>query len=647
MPTFDTILIANRGEIVARIARTARALGYRVVGVFSAADAGAPYLDAVDEAVAIGPAAAASSYLSIERLLEAARRTGAGAVHPGYGFLSENASFAEACVAAGLVWVGPPPAVLRLMGDKAAAKAAMARAGVPCVPGVEGRGLSDAELERSAASLGMPLLVKAAAGGGGRGMRRVDRREDLASALVEGRREAEAAFGSGDLLVEQALDGARHVEVQVLFDAHGRGVHLGERDCSAQRRHQKIVEESPCPALQPAARAALCSSAVKAAAAAGYVGAGTLEFLVTADGHHYFLEMNARLQVEHAVTEMVTGYDLVEMQLRIATGEPLGLAGDVAPHGHAIEARLYAEDPTRGFLPQSGTLAAWRAATGQGVRIDHALRSGMRIPSDYDPLLAKIVASGADREEARRRLLRAIESTRALGLVTNKEFLLRLLATDTFVDGETTTDFVERWMEKEGAGSSSVPAALPALAALLLSGAGERAIEGGSAGGRSMPWALTVDDGATSTEVRGDSMGLELLSIASGELVYLEDGVRRSAAYARDGDAVWIESVGSVGCYRARVSGARPASTADGGELRAPMAAQVVAVEVTAGDQVESGAALVTLRAMKLEHRVVAPRAAVVREVLVREGDQVAFRQVLVRLEVSASTAGAAEASAR
>ena len=648
MPTFDTILIANRGEIVARIARTARTLGYRVVGVFSAADADAPYLEAVDEAVAIGPAAAASSYLSIDRLIDAARRTGAGAVHPGYGFLSENASFAEACGAAGLVWVGPPPAVLRLMGDKAAAKAAMTRAGVPCVPGVEGRGLSDAELERSAAALGVPLLVKAAAGGGGRGMRRVDRREDLAAALAEGRREAEAAFGSGDLLVEQALDGARHVEVQVLFDAHGHGVHLGERDCSAQRRHQKIVEESPCPALEPAARAALCSSAVKAAAAAGYVGAGTLEFLVAADGHHYFLEMNARLQVEHAVTEMVTGHDLVEMQLRIAAGEPLGLTSDVPPYGHAIEARLYAEDPTRGFLPQSGTLLAWKAASGRGVRIDHALRSGMTIPSDYDPLLAKIVASGADREEARRRLLRAIESTRALGLVTNKEFLLRLLATDTFVEGRTTTDFVERWMEEERAGSSSAPAALPALAALLLSGAGERAIGGERAGGRAMPWSLTVDDGSTSTEVRGESMSLELLSIGNDELVYLEDGVRRSAAYARDGDAVWIESGGSSGCYRARAAGVRPAGAADDGELRAPMAAQVVAVEVAAGDQVKPGAALVTLRAMKLEHRIAAPRAALVREVLVREGDQVAFRQVLVRLEAAASTSTvAAEPAAR
>ena len=472
MPTFDTVLIANRGEIVARIARSARALGYRVVGVFSAADAGAPYLDAVDEAVAIGPAAPAASYLSIERLIDAARRTGAGAIHPGYGFLSENASFAEACAAAGLVWVGPPAAVLRLMGDKAAAKAAMARAGVPCVPGVDGRGLSDAELVRSAAQLGLPLVVKAAAGGGGRGMRRVERREDLAAALAEGRREAEAAFGSGDLLVETALDGARHVEVQVLFDAQGHGVHLGERDCSAQRRHQKIVEESPCRALDGAARAALCGSAVKAAAAAGYVGAGTLEFLLAADGRHYFLEMNARLQVEHAVTEMVTGLDLVEMQLRIAAGEPLGLGKGHSldrsrDRGAALRRRSGARIPAAERNPRrmeggvgSGGTDRPRASLGHddSLRLRSVAREDRRV--------------GADREEARRRLLRAVESTRALGVVTNKEFLLRLLESDTFVEGRTTTDFVERWMGEGGARSSPVPADLPALAALVLSGAG-------------------------------------------------------------------------------------------------------------------------------------------------------------------------------
>jgi geranyl-CoA carboxylase alpha subunit len=646
LPTFDTVLIANRGEIVARIARSARALGYRTIGVYSEADAGAAYLDGVDEAVAIGPAAPTESYLSIERLIGAARLTGAGAVHPGYGFLSENALFAQACAGAGLVWVGPPPSVLRLMGEKAAAKAAVAAAGVRCVPGVESRGSTDAELAHAAAGLSLPLLVKAAAGGGGRGMRRVDRREDLAAALAEGRREAEAAFGSGDLLIEQALDGARHVEVQVLFDAHGHGVHLGERDCSAQRRHQKIVEESPCPALDAAAREALCRSAVEAAAAAGYVGAGTLEFLVANGGQHYFLEMNARLQVEHAVTEMVTGFDLVEMQLRVAAGEPLDLPQSaVRTLGHAIEARLYAEDPEQGFVPQSGTLAAWKAAAGPGVRVDHALRAGMTIPPDYDPLLAKIVARGQTREEARRRLVRAIEATRALGLVTNKGFLLRLLESETFVAGETTTDFVERWMRDDGMSSEARGRVLPALAGLVLSGAAERAAGPRQARGRELPWSITLDDGAAAIELRSDALGVEVLSAARGEVVYLEDGVRRTAEYARVGDAVWIDSGRAVGCYRVRGGASRTkASPTDEGTLHAPMAAQVVAVEVAAGDRVEKGAVLVVLRAMKLEHRVIAPRAASVREVLAREGDQVAFRQPLVRLESVAAEPAAAGA---
>jgi geranyl-CoA carboxylase alpha subunit len=468
-------------------------------------------------------------------------------------------------------------------------------------------------------------------------MRRVDRSEDLAAALAEGRREAEAAFGSGDLLVEQALDGARHVEVQVFFDAHGHGVHLGERDCSAQRRHQKIVEESPCPALDAAARGALCKSAVDAAAAAGYVGAGTLEFLVTDDGRHYFLEMNARLQVEHAVTEMVTGLDLVELQLRVAAGEPLGLRQEsIRVLGHAIEARLYAEDPDQGFLPQSGTVAAWKAAAGPGVRIDHALRAGMTIPSEYDPLLAKIVARGENREEARRRLLRAIESTRALGLVTNKGFLLRLLESETFAAGETTTDFVERWIETDGAHSMSVPAALPALAALLLSGAAERAAAAGAASGRGLPWSITLEDGSRSIDVRSDALGIHVVSIDRAEVVYLEDGVRRAAAFARHGDTIWVEVGREVGSYRVRAGARASAGAADDGSLYAPMAAQVVAVGVAAGDRVEKGAALVTLRAMKLEHRVTAPRAALVRAVLVREGEQVAFRQPLVRLEAAA-----------
>ncbi|HVR29746.1 MAG TPA: biotin carboxylase N-terminal domain-containing protein [Thermoanaerobaculia bacterium] len=646
MSGFDTLLIANRGEIAARIARTARAMGYRTVGVYSAADADAPYLDAFDEAVAIGPAAAVSSYLSIGRLIDAARRTAADAVHPGYGFLAESAAFAEACVAAGLVWIGPPSAVLRRMGDKASAKRAMEAAGVRCVPGVAAAGRSDRELAAAARELGMPVLVKAAAGGGGRGMRRVERASDLAAALRESRREAEAAFGSGELLVERALDGVRHVEIQVLFDTHGHGVHLGERDCSAQRRHQKIVEESPSPALDSETSAAIGRRSVEAAGKAGYVGAGTLEYLVAADGSFHFLEMNPRLQVEHPVTELVTGLDLVELQLGVAAGEPLALRqDDVALRGHAIEARLYAEDPDQGFLPQSGTLARWQPGVGEGVRIDHALRSGTRVSPDYDPLLAKIVSCGRDREEARRRLLRAIERTRALGIVTNKAFLLDLLETEVFAAGEVTTDFVERWWG-DHAGRSDPPDIVPALAALVLSGAARRALNDAGPGA-ALPWAITLDGGGRAVEIRGvrvpgalrlDVAGVahqvELVAIGDGEITYRHDGVRRTTFFAREGDAVWIEAGRSAARYEAVATRAVAAGAAgNDGELRAPMAAQVVAVPVEPGDRVEAGACLVVLRAMKLEHRVVAPRAARVGDVLVEPGEQVAFRQVLLRLE--------------
>ena len=670
MPSFDTVLIANRGEIASRIARSARALGYRVVGVYSAADRDAPYLDAVDEAVAIGAAPAAESYLSIERSIAAARRTGAGAIHPGYGFLSESSAFAEACVAAGVVWVGPPPAVLRRFGDKAAAKAAMAAAGVPCVPGIAAEGRSDDELAAAAVVLGLPLLVKAAAGGGGRGMRRVERAQDLPAALADSRREVEASFGAGDLLIERALEGVRHVEVQVLFDAHGNGVHLGERDCSAQRRHQKIVEESPSPALGPEARESLGRLALEAARAAGYVGAGTLEFLVDAGGTPYFLEMNPRLQVEHAVTEMVTGLDLVELQLRIAAGEPLPLRlGDASSRGHAIEARLYAEDPDQGFLPQSGTLALWRpAAQAVGVRIDHALRSGVRVPPDYDPLLAKIVGWGRDREEARRRLLRAVERTRALGLVTNKAFLVDLLESEAFVAGEMTTDAVERWQlqrtrEREPGVSDGAAASLaPALAALLLSGAALRERGQGGGSGADLPWAITVHDGDGALEVRGTCDGsvhrltargathdVGLLAIGGGQMSFVENGVRRTATFARENDALWLEVGRFSGRWEARTGGAAPRAAAgdDDGALRAPMAAQVVAVTAAAGDRVEAGAALAVLRAMKLEHRITAPRGGRVREVLVREGDQVAFRQILLRLDAVAERHADAEEAGR
>ncbi len=403
MRPFDKILIANRGEIALRVMRTARALGYRTVAVYSAADAGAPHVVAADQAVAIGPAPAAQSYLSIERVLGAARLTGAGAVHPGYGFLAENADFAAACSEAGLTFIGPPPEAIRLMGNKRLSKLKLGQAGIECIPGYHGKAQSDKRLTAEAAALGTPLMVKAAAGGGGRGLRLVREPGELPRALKAARSEARNAFGSDELILEKALEEARHIEIQVFADGHGNALHLGERDCSVQRRHQKVIEEAPSPALTPELRRRMGEAAVAVVRAIDYLGAGTVEFLLTPEGDFYFLEMNTRLQVEHPVTELVTGLDLVAWQLKIAAGEPLPLRQDqVRLEGHAIEARLYAEDPERGFLPQSGRVLAWEPAAGAGIRVDHGLATGLEVSPYSDPLLAKIVAYGENREAARR-----------------------------------------------------------------------------------------------------------------------------------------------------------------------------------------------------------------------------------------------------
>ncbi|MBL8490920.1 MAG: ATP-grasp domain-containing protein, partial [Rhodocyclaceae bacterium] len=439
--SYRKILVANRGEIVARVARTARRMGYATVAVHSEADAGAPFVAACDEAVGIGGLSPADSYLRIEAIVDACRRSGADAVHPGYGFLSENAAFARVCAEAGLVFIGPPAEAIEAMGDKAAARRRMASAGVPCIPGYDGMDQDDARLTAEAGRIGFPLMVKAAAGGGGRGMRRVRGPSELPAALASARSEAVSAFGDGHLILERLLLGARHVEVQVFADARGQVVHLFERDCSVQRRHQKVIEEAPSPAVDPALRERMGRAACAAAAAVGYVGAGTVEFLLDADGGFHFMEMNTRLQVEHPVTESITGLDLVEWQLRIAAGEPLPLdQASLEPSGHALEVRLYAEDPERGFLPQAGRLLRWRPPSS--ARCDHALADGVLVTPHYDPMLAKLVAHGRDRQEARRRLIAALRETTALGITTNKAFLLGCLEHPEFAAGRATTDFV-------------------------------------------------------------------------------------------------------------------------------------------------------------------------------------------------------------
>jgi len=482
-----TVLIANRGEIAVRIARACHAAGLRVVAVYSESDRGAPHTLVADRAVCIGPPPARDSYLSVPALLAAARATEADAVHPGYGFLAENASFARAVGDAGLIWIGPSPAAIATMGDKLTARATVEPAGVPVVPGTSVAADDLDAARRQAAALGYPVLVKAAAGGGGKGMRTVASELELADAVAAATREAEAAFADGRVYLEKLLARPRHVEVQVLGDAHGTLVHLGERECSIQRRHQKIIEETPCPVMTPALRERVTSAALAAARAVGYTSTGTVEFLLDADGKFYFLEMNTRLQVEHPITELVTGIDLVVAQLRVAQGQPLGFGqNDIAPRGHALEVRVYAEDPGASFFPSAGPLLALREPTGPGVRVDSGVAAGMTIPVEYDPLLSKISAWGPTRGDAITRLIAALEDTAVVGPTTNLAFLLDILAHPAFGRGDTHTGFLAEHFPKWQ------PAhAAEEIAALVAAVSAQRPAAHSGAGGESKlptPW---------------------------------------------------------------------------------------------------------------------------------------------------------------
>jgi 3-methylcrotonyl-CoA carboxylase alpha subunit len=487
-PPFRKLLVANRGEIAVRVLRTCRALGIRTVAVYSEADRGARHVREADEAVAIGPAEALSSYLSVEAILRAARATGAEAIHPGYGFLSQSGDFADAVAAAGLVFVGPPGDVHRLMGDKQAARRRMAAAGVPVLPGYDGEEQGDARLRAEAERIGWPVLLKPARGGGGKGMRVVRRAEELEAALAGSRREARAAFGQDALVLERFVERSRHVEVQVLGDRHGSLIHLGERECSIQRRHQKVVEETPSPALDARQRSELTAAGVAAAWAVSYVGAGTVEFLMAPDGRFYFLEMNTRLQVEHPVTEAVTGIDLVRLQLEVAAGRPLPLAqGEIESRGHAIECRLYAEDPANDDLPSPGRVLHLAEPAGPGIRVDSGLLAGGEVTVHYDPLLAKIVAWGGTRDEARERLREALRQTVVLGVVTNLARLRAIVEHPAFAAGELHTGFIDEHLRELSPAPCPPPVALAALAAAL-----GLARNGGARGRRRVapdPWA--------------------------------------------------------------------------------------------------------------------------------------------------------------
>ncbi|MFE0438107.1 acetyl-CoA carboxylase biotin carboxylase subunit [Streptomyces nigra] len=631
---FDTVLVANRGEIAVRVIRTLRALGVRSVAVFSDADADARHVREADTAVRIGPAPAAESYLSVERLLEAAARTGAQAVHPGYGFLAENAGFARACADAGLAFIGPSADAISLMGDKIRAKETVKAAGVPVVPGSSGSGLTDAELADAAREIGMPVLLKPSAGGGGKGMRLVRDEALLADEIAAARREARASFGDDTLLVERWIDRPRHIEIQVLADGHGNVVHLGERECSLQRRHQKIIEEAPSVLLDEATRAGMGEAAVQAARSCGYRGAGTVEFIVPGGdpSSYYFMEMNTRLQVEHPVTELITGIDLVEWQLRVAAGERLAFGqDDIRLTGHAVEARVCAEDPARGFLPSGGTVLKLREPQGDGVRTDSGLSEGTEVGSLYDPMLSKVIAYGPDRATALRRLRAALAETVTLGVPTNAGFLRRLLAHPAVVAGELDTGLVERVVDDLV--STEVPeevyeaAAAVRLDALRPRGDGWTdpfAVPSGwRLGGTPRPvsFPLRVREPVEYTP-RGSA------TVTDDEVSVTLDGVRHTFRRAadwlgRDGDAWHVRDHDPVA---ASLTGAAHAG-AD--SLTAPMPGTVTVVKVAVGDEVTAGQSLLVVEAMKMEHVISAPHAGTVAELDVTPGTTVAMDQVL------------------
>ena len=628
---FDTVLVANRGEIAVRVIRTLRSLGVRSVAVFSDADADARHVREADTAVRIGPAPAAESYLSVERLLEAAARSGAQAVHPGYGFLAENATFARACAEAGLVFIGPPAEAISLMGDKIRAKETVKAAGVPVVPG--GR---DPELAQAAHELGAPVLLKPSAGGGGKGMRLVRDLALLDDEIAAARREARASFGDDTLLVERWVDRPRHIEIQVLADGHGNVVHLGERECSLQRRHQKIIEEAPSVLLDEATRAAMGEAAVQAARSCGYRGAGTVEFIVPGGdpSSYYFMEMNTRLQVEHPVTELITGLDLVEWQLRVAAGEQLPFKqGDITMTGHAVEARVCAEDPARGFLPSGGTVLKLSEPQGDGVRTDSGLSEGTEVGSLYDPMLSKVIAYGPDRETALRKLRSALAETVTLGVQTNAGFLRRLLAHPAVVAGELDTGLVER--EVDSLVSADVPeevyeaAAAVRLEALRPRGEGWTdpfsVPSGWRLGGapKSVGFPLKVPGlDPVTHEMRGSH------AVTDDTVSVTLDGVRHTFHRAadwigRDGDAWHVRDHDPVAASLTR------AGHAGADSLTAPMPGTVTVVKVAVGDQVAAGQSLLVVEAMKMEHVISAPHAGTIAELDVTPGTTVAMDQVL------------------
>ena len=662
--SISTLLIANRGEIAARIIRTAHALGIATVAVYSDPDAEAPYVTMADQAVRLPGAAPADTYLRGDLIIAAAAATGAGAIHPGYGFLSENAAFARACANAGLIFVGPSPATIQAMGDKVAAKATMAAAGVPVLPSVtvDAGGL-DADADAAASTVGFPLLVKAAFGGGGRGMRLVSDPSQLDAAVGAARREAAAAFGDGTVFLERYVPDPRHVEVQILGDAHGNVVHLFERECSIQRRYQKIVEESPSPAVDGELRAALTTAAVTAGRAVGYTGAGTVEFVLDRDGSFYFLEMNTRLQVEHPVTEAVTGLDLVELQLRIAEGEPLPTeVREAAITGHAIEVRLYAEDVAAGFLPVTGTLHRFAIPSGTGLRTDTGFRDGSAVSPHYDAMLAKVIAHGRTRADAARRLARALQTAQIHGLTTNRDLLVAILREPGFLASATDTGYLTRHdpaaLAASGAASSTARYALVAALARQMVNRAAASVLGTlpsgwrnvvsapqrvsyTAAGEQYDVAYRVLGDAVQASVNGVPLGQTLRYTASPDRVDLEiDGIRRVYRVHRVGPGTYVDASDGSSALTEVPRFGDPEKLAPAGSLLASMPGLVRRVLVEVGAVVTAGQPLLVLEAMKMEQTVAAPAAGVVAELRAKAGEQVAAGQVLAVVETSTAETG-------
>jgi len=644
---FSKVLVANRGEIAVRVMQTAKAMGYQTVAVYSDADRNARHVQEADEAVYIGASKVSESYLSITKIIEACKKTGADAVHPGYGFLSENTDFAQACIDNQITFIGPTASAIELMGSKRLSKIAMIEAGVPCVPGYEGDRQDLEYLATQAEQIGFPIMVKASAGGGGRGMRLVQQSSELVEALQTARSEAENAFGSGELILEKAVIAPRHVEIQVFGDTHGNYVYLFERDCSIQRRHQKVVEEAPCPVMTPELRQQMGEAAVAAAKACAYVGAGTVEFLLDASGEFYFLEMNTRLQVEHPVTELITGLDLVEWQLRVANGEQLPLQQhELSIKGYAIEVRLYAEDPRQDFLPQTGQVLRWKPTILPNVRIDHGMLATDEVSPFYDPMVAKVIAYGKTREDAIRLLARAVDDCVLLGVNSNKQFLVNLLRHPIVVAGDTNTAFIQQHFQDDSSlHSQALSLETLALAAALFSqNKGTAVWQTGL--GVPLPLKLKYDDqqiqlqlssenNAFTVQLCDQTVCIEVIEKTDEQLTYFVDGIRRRVQYVLDGDQLYLDrDNGNVAIRNVTYAAPETANVAGDGKIRAPMDGAVINILVNKGDQVMKGQTLLVLEAMKIQQQIRSDVDGVVEDILGQQGQQVKKRQMLFSIQI-------------